>query len=484
MIRRGAPRARAGRTDDGSALVLALVMVLVCSLVVLPVLTYAIAVTRSTRVLQSKSVSVEAAKGGLRTTLADPISLYKTCDLAGLTVSVSLASPGLTTPVTNKCYKMSDVQAQDPTSLRYAIAATQVGATLPTGYSGLAYPGSGGTPENAWQNADSLTSTFNTIWAPYLPVHGLNQRSATPYSMPSGFPTCSVYFPGTYKDPVTITGSTPVFFTSGIYYFEDPVRISGNANVVVGDGATQGCTTDQQAAFYATNAPATHNVTGLGATFVFGDAGRLVVDNVTSGTSLSLIFNQRYVAPTDISSAPSAGVSIESVNGVASGSDAIDLSLPGYLSVPQSSVGGATVTLATAQQYLPSTLVPVSPVAPAVVPTNPLPIVDINLSNTSTVKVNVPGYVYVPQGLVNVNVSTAAAAANKDIQLLGGALAASYTVSAIRPSTFVIGLLNPVIQKVFKIVSTTTGTPPNIVSTAIVQVNQNGAYAINSWGVQ
>ncbi len=484
MTRRSKNSVSAEGRDGGSALVISLVMVLVCSLIVLPVLTYAIAVTRSTRVLQAKSVSIEAAKGGLRTALADPIALYKACDLAGLTVSVNLASPGLTTPVSNKCFKMSDVPAQDPTSLRYAIAATQVGATLPTGYSGQAYPGSGAAPENAWQVAASLTSAFNTIWAPYLPAHGLNQRSATPYSMPSGFPTCSVYFPGTYKDPVTISGSTPVFFTSGIYYFESTVRVSENANIVVGDGATQGCTSDQEAAFYATNAPDTHNVTGLGATFVLGAAGRLVVDNVTNGTAINLIFNQRYVASTDLSSLPSVGVSIESVNGVTSGAATIDLSLPGYLSVPQSSVGGATITLATAQQYLPSILVPVAPVALAVVPTDPLPIVDINLSNTATVKVSIPGYVYVPHGLVNVNVSTVAAGAFKNIQLSGGVLASSYTVSAIQPSTFVVGLLNPVIQKLFKIVSTTTGAPPNIVSTAIVQVNQNGAYAVNSWGVQ
>jgi hypothetical protein len=33
----------------------------------------------------------------------------------------------------------------------------------------------------------------------------------------------------------------------------------------------------------------------------------------------------------------------------------------------------------------------------------------------------------------------------------------------------------------FKITTTTTSGTPAITSTALVQVNQNGAYAVNSW---
>ncbi|CAB4866808.1 unannotated protein [freshwater metagenome] len=466
-------------------MIMMLVMIIICSLVVIPVLRYATAVTRSARVQQSKSMRIEAVKGGLRTALADPISLYKSCDAAGLTVSVALAEPLLTTKVASKCYKMNDVTASDPLNLRYAVATTQVGAAVPTDSAGTAFPGSGAAPASAWQASAFVTPKLNTVWAPDLPAHGLNQRSNSGYAMPTGFATCSVYFPGTYKDPLTITGSTPVFFTSGIYYFENTVRISGNANVVVGDGGTQGCSNDQEAAFYATNAPSTHNISGLGATFVFGSTGRLVIDNVTAGNT-SIVFNQRYVAATDASTLSSAGVSIESVNGVISGGDQSDLTLAGFLSVPQSRVGGATITTAVSQSYVPSTLVPTAPIAPAVVPTNPLPIIDINLSTAATVNVIIPGYVSVPQGLVNVNVASVAAAANKTIQLAGGVLAASYTVTDQRPASFVLGLLNPIIQKIFKIVTITDTSigAPVITSTAIVQVNQNGAYAVNSWAVQ
>ncbi len=50
--------------------------------------------------------------------------------------------------------------------------------------------------------------------------------------------------------------------------------------------------------------------------------------------------------------------------------------------------------------------------------------------------------------------------------------------------TVPIGLVNPIIQRTFKIVSTTRPARPRVTSTAIVQINQNGAYAVNSWEVQ
>ena len=468
---------RANR-DEGSALVLVMVMIVICALIVVPVLTYATAVTRSSRVLQDKAERVEAVKGGLRTVLADPIALYKACDAAGLTVSVNLAGPGLHTAVSTKCYKMADVNAADPTSLRYAVASTQVGSSVPTGITGSTYPTSGAAPETQWLSHTAAVPTINTIWAPNLPAHGLNQRSAAGYTMPAGFTPCTVYFPGTYRDPVTLTSATPVFFTSGIYYFEKAVRISGNANVVVGDGSALGCSNDQEAAFYAVNAPATHDISGLGATFVFGAAGQLVVDDTTAGTS-SLVFNQRYVAPADESALPSAGISIESVNGTSTGvATAVDYNLPGVLSVPQSQVGSDVLVPAAGQEYLASTLVP------AAGPTVPLPIITIDFTTAATSTVSIPGYVAVPQGLIRVNVSTAAAAANKNVQISGGVLAGSFAVSAVRPSTFVFGMLNPIVQKLFRIITVTSSGKPVVTSSAIVQVNENGAYAVNSWAVQ
>ena len=131
-----------------------------------------------------------------------------------------------------------------------------------------------------------------------------------------------------------------------------------------------GCTTDQEAIFYVQNPPGTHNMNGLGGTWIFGGRGRMVVDN-SNNTPLSLAFNTRYVAEGDEGAAPSADVSIISVNGelAADGVTGTDLVAPGLIEVPVSYVGGPTPVLATTQDYLPSVFTPkpVKPDAPTAV---------------------------------------------------------------------------------------------------------------------
>lgn len=343
--------------DEGSALIIALALIVLCAFVILPILDYAQAVSRQTRVLQTKTTRVEAVKGGLRTAMSDPVNLFKTCDAAGLTIPVTLGGPGLNTAVDTKCWKMASTLAEDPNTLRYGLATTKAGAMVPSGTVGTAMPGSGGTPVNAWVAQTTTSPADDKMWLPQLPSRHLNVRSPIGYSMPAGYPNCLVYFPGTYVDPITIDGSTPVYFTSGIYYFEQSVRFSGSANVVVGGGAEEGCTNDQEAAFYAVNAPVVHNISGLGATFVFGSQGRLVVDTVTAGTGARVIFNQRYTSAADVSSSSSAGVSIVSVNGEMSGASYIDLDRANSMFVPKSMVAGTTPVQATDQGYRPSALV-------------------------------------------------------------------------------------------------------------------------------
>jgi hypothetical protein len=350
-------RDRRGDRDEGSALILALALIVLSSLVVLPVLNYAQAVSRQTRVLQSKNTRVEAVKGGLRTALADPVNLFKTCDAAGLTVPVALADPGLHTAVDTKCWKMVSTLAEDPNTIRYGLATTKAGALPPSGTVGTAMPGSGGMPVNAWVAETTTTAADDKMWLPQLPGRHLNIRSPIGYSMPAGYPSCLVYFPGTYVDPITIVGTTPVYFTSGIYYFERGVRFSGNARVVIGGGAEEGCANDQEAAFYAIDAPTVHNISGLGATFVFGAEGRLVVDTVTAGAGANVVFNKRYTSAADVTSSSSAGVSLISVNGEMSGGNYVDLDRTDSMFVPRSMVAGTEPVPATAQGYKPSTLV-------------------------------------------------------------------------------------------------------------------------------
>ena len=54
-------------------------------------------------------------------------------------------------------------------------------------------------------------------------------------------------------------------------------------------------------------------------------------------------------------------------------------------------------------------------------------------------------------------------------------------VSPERPASLQIGRLNSVVQKTFKVVSQTLNTKPRVTPTALIQVNQTGGYAINSW---
>jgi hypothetical protein len=259
-----------------------------------------------------------------------------------------------------------------------------------------------------------------------------------------------------------------------VYYFTRPVRISGAANVVIGAGTVEGCTSDQEAAFYATDAPKIHNITGMGATMVMGETGRLTVDTATAGASISMVVNKRYVAPQEAGVLASAGISVMTVNGTLSAGVSTDLVVSGQLDVPRSMVAGSPIVPFESQGYNPSSLIPGS--------ATPNPVVSVELTDNRSVQVVIPDYIAVPQGTVSVTTS-AAAEANKNIRIDGGVIAAQLQVSINRPAQLTLGLINPVVQRVLQIVSVSAGSPGSV-STAIVQVNENGAYAVNSWEVQ
>ncbi|MGB0113853.1 MAG: fibronectin type III domain-containing protein, partial [Ilumatobacteraceae bacterium] len=157
---------------------------------------------------------------------------------------------------------------------------------------------------------------------------------------------------------------------SGIYYFENDIVVTAGANVVVGDGAVPGCTSSQEAVFYAENVPSTHNLSGLGGTWVLGDSARILVDNAAGDVTLR--FNTRYASPDDPGDAPSQDVSIITVNGdlQADGVTGTSLDVPGAINVPLSKVGAepadpADIVYATEQDYVPSKVTPKPSVAEA-----------------------------------------------------------------------------------------------------------------------
>ncbi len=474
------PRAE-GDGDNGATLILALVLMIIGATIVLPALNYTMTVTRTGRSVQNKVERAEAVKGGLRTVLADGKGLYKACKDAGLTQPVSLASPGLDVGVETSCTTTADTLAEDPNNLWYAGVSTWAGSVLPTGLSGGMYPGSGNADPTLWLNDASISSDGGKIWTPQLPVIPTDLRSNAGYGMPSAYGSCRVFFPGKYTDPLTLTANSNYYFVSGVYYFENTLRISGDAKVVIGLGAIEGCTDDLDSVSYADYAaPFNHNQSGAGATLVFGGNGRLVVDNATpstTATGASLSINKRLVSPTETGVLSSEGVSVMSVNGVLSGTAIADLNQP-EIFVPAPMEASTPPTPASGVTFKPSLLVPtVAPALPA------LPIVDINLSGAMPVTIDIESYIATPQGTVSI-VTAPGTTAGKSVQMLGGVLGANINVSVDRPEVFVAGLVNQVVQKTFKIVSTTTAGSPRVSATALVKVNDTGDYAIGSYVVQ
>jgi hypothetical protein len=361
------------------------------------------------------------------------------------------------------------------------MTVVSAGAVAPDGTVGDVYANSGASDPHLWWSDTSTESEGGKIWLPYLPTHGLNHPASAGYMMPAWAGSCRVFFPGTYSDPITIADSVPTYFTSGVYYFEDTVTFGANAQVVVGNGAVEGCTSDSEAALYAINAPITVNISGVGGTFVLGAAGRLVVTDQGSANGPDVQFNARLVDPTDVGHAVSQGVSIISVNGAyLTSTTSIDLVEPGYLEVPKSltetnpdDTDPAVDSAGTG--YAVSSLVQTSTV-------DATPIVEANFTGGGDAIFFVPGYIAVPQGRVHVEVA-AGAGSGKSIQLLGAVLAAKITRNGEMPALMEMGFVNRVVQKTFKIVAQTPDSlgTPKIVSVAIVQVNDFGEYAVNSW---
>lgn len=509
--------------DQGSALILALVLILVGTMMVIPVMSYTMSVTRSNRVTDETANRAEAVKGGLRAALYDPVALYQACVNSGRTTAVQLAvPPGLN--IKSECTTTQDALQDVPSDQRFALATTLAGsgASIPAPYvadptrpdldgtmspqwctsmvaadenakipCGKPYGNNGAADPLAWMADASVTTAGGKIFTPSLPPFSNTLRFANGYDMASSDGPCKVFFPGRYTDDVVITGSTPVYFASGIYYFEKTVRISGDANVVVGSGAAPACVESDAVAVADANAPFSANSTGVGGTFVFGAAGRLVIDTATAtgAAGMSLKFNRRLVAKTD----PFAvlnDVSIMSVNGVWNGTATSDLDVPGLLHVPVSGVFSGSVidpdpwTHSYKASTLVSTVIPPTPCAPPpTAVTTECPIIDVNLTTAAKINIKIPGYVSIPQGSFSLMIG-AGAGVDKTLSFGGGILAAQMSVPGEAPAFLQLGLLNPVVQKTFKITTETVTGLPKIVSVALVQVNETGGHAVNSWVVQ
>ena len=346
------------RRDDGSVLPLVLVLMVVAGLIVIPLLGYTMSVFRSNRVVSDRTGAVEAAKGGVRMAVGDPRNVFLTCDGGG-----DLTSPD---PYINKlavavsCSEIDEVGPLEALGYEVPIGAVamQLGETVPAEFSGdrrqstpvPPYPAS----SDWWLGQQSSTATDGTIWMPNLPILPGTLRTNIPFIMPvATYGDCKVFFPGRYDQALTVTGN--VYFASGVYYFEKPVTVAGNANVVVGFGLEElpnpDCSDDIQVAANVEGDPGTFGISGGGATWVFGRDGRLIVDDSTTTTTLGLRFNQRYDDPE-----LGGRISIMTVNGNDILVPVADHVVSNVNRVPRSLLSdGTTLPVPTATAYAPST---------------------------------------------------------------------------------------------------------------------------------
>ena len=124
---------------------------------------------------------------------------------------------------------------------------------------------------------------------------------------------------------------------------------------------------------------------------------------------------------------------------------------------------------------------PTVPPERIVEPWIPTPIIDVNAG--AGTEVAIPGYVAAPMG--RIDVTGVSPTARSAVKINGGVLAGTYSVDAWMRTdpadTVPIGFTNDVVlQRKVQIVS----RAGNATSTAIVQINEDGAdYAVNAWAI-
>lgn len=379
-----ARHAPATRRDRGSVLPMVLVFMVVGTLIVIPLLTYASTVLRVNTVSVEKTETIERVRGGARVSVARPADLFVRC--SGGTTSVPV--PGSVSPTSTTCRQLSQVSVLNALEVPFGAAAMQLDETVPAAFSYSSAAPPTGSVNTWWGDATDTSCTVtggwcpdpkqDTIWIPPLPEVASSIQEATGYPMPAPR-NCTVFFPGTYNDPVTLSG--PTYFVSGVYLFNANLTVVGGADVVMGFGIAEGCVGNDNAAvldMYPNPLPLRINHEGNGATLMFGDEAQLIVDDAQTvngsgvlipnagNTPVRFEINQRYIENV---SDTAARVSIMSVNGDVDVVNpvpnppvtaTVDLDVVDEIFVPESVVKTSTGTFVRAgtKGLVPSSLTP------------------------------------------------------------------------------------------------------------------------------
>jgi len=84
--------------DEGSTLILCLVVIIIGAFFVLPMMTYIMTVNQASRLRIESANSSEVVRGGLRSVLYDPAALYQACANSGASDASAGTSPRIGGP--------------------------------------------------------------------------------------------------------------------------------------------------------------------------------------------------------------------------------------------------------------------------------------------------------------------------------------------------------------------------------------------------
>lgn len=371
--------------------------------------------------------------------------------------------------------------------LRYELGGlidlvTGLPAALPTGLpnlgdctAALATDGFGVGATAAGEAVAHTTECVTTPWwdaAGDLASDGTRSYPALPqlptYERPgsqSKIGSCNVYYPGRYlgSAPLVLNGGNH-YFTSGIYYFERPLQISNGANVVMGEGRNPGCTFDADAAFVST-APRAHEITGKGATLIFGSGGKLSV----SGNGTSLRMNRR------LSSATTRGSEGTSIRTVSFGISSAAVEVPADVVLRPD---GTTIAASAHTVSVSATAPPAKYAASTVAAT--ANVVDVQVGSGSVFDLD--GYLFTPNAQVNVSGASTA----YTLRMNGGVVATRILLALqnapVTPTAnWLVGVVTEPIQRQVSLQAVANVGGRLVSSVSSLEVNVDRSFAINDW---
>jgi len=474
--------------DQGSALLLVLILMVVGSVIAIGLLTFTRVLLDTRPALHEQNSAAEAVKSGTRMAITlqrdfgpsacfaasanwsiNGYNVNSTCTTVTSYTSganrygtITTLNSGTTANISTPSWAGATTTALSGNILINAGTATAPLSSNLTNDGSSSWTSIG---KQWWQMAGD--NPAGTVWNyPQLPQIPSFERPGSQASIG----TCSLYFPGRYlgTTALTLTGGTH-YFASGIYYFERPLIITGGAQVVFGEGSYGGCAVDAQAA-YASTAPKSHEITGKGATLLLGSGATLSVQES------SVRFNRRVSTST---TRGSEGVSIRTVNFGQSNTAVVipadTVLLPDGTTTAVASHSIIPVANATPVSYVSSTLAPSTTWG-----------VDVRLNGTvsTTNRFLVDGYIFVP----NTGVRATGTTATYEFGMSGGVVATKFQLAlSLAPtqgiSSYKVGVISQTVQRKVRLAVSTTGGVRHAVSTAIIEVHADKSYAINSWVV-